>query len=116
MNDECNFVVGQKVVCVDDDVNSMPPVNGFYRVTNSMDGLTKNEIYTIRNVYVDPVSGRLLVHLEEIFRGPQYPNMPDSLESGYTYSRFRPLRDLTIFNEILRNVNVPSREFSGTDA
>jgi hypothetical protein len=110
---DCNFVVGQKVVCVDADLHEEWDTNRIrvYDMMEGLDGLTKNEIYTIRGFTVD--YGNIIVYLDEITRKLQ----PDTnIEAGYHHARFRPLRDLTIFHDILRKANVPSRELSGTDA
>jgi len=107
---DCTFVPGQRVVCVDDrlntEYNNKP--NAKYYYTDNLDGLTKDEIYTIRDVLIDEAHDVVVVRLVEISRPPLHPLDPDSVEAYYAAQRFRPLRDLTIFNEILRKANVPS--------
>lgn len=88
---ECKFVVGQKVVCVDDVPRELP-----------VGLLKKGHIYTVKHVYcVEPFGvGVALVEL----------NPGWSL--GYYQDRFRPAlphsTDISIFKKALRPTRVPS--------
>ena len=89
---ECKFVVGQKVVCINDDEKAFGK-----RV--SLDGLTKGEIYTITEIYSNQ-KGLIGLVLQEILR---------SKREGYRFERFAPVKekktDISTFTEILNRVN-----------
>lgn len=105
---ECNFVVGQTVICVDDgDRDKTLPENAKL-IADSMDGLTKGRRYTIRDVFFDEGWESVSVRLVEIVR-------PNSIcggvcyEAGYDPDRFRPVAerktDISIFTNMLRDVH-----------
>lgn len=85
------FRVGQKVVCVKGPLlknsNTIQPKIG--------------EIYTIREIYVDPLGGEGLRLVEIIC-----PKHSSGMEYGYFRSRFRPVverkTDISVFTEILK--------------
>jgi len=89
---KCKFVVGQKVVCVNDDAKA-------FGRNVKLDGLTKGEIYTITEIYTNN-KGLIGLVLKEIVR---------SKREGYRYERFAPLKekktDISTFTEILNKVN-----------
>lgn len=96
--------IGNKVVCVNDEVAAYRHLRPHIKLwSNTLDGLTKGKIYTIRDVYYDENS-QTLIRLYEIIR----PNRPiDNGESGFNSGRFRPLitktikEDLSIFTPFL---------------
>jgi hypothetical protein len=101
---ECKFVVGQKVVCINDKVDDFRLPNRTY--LNSLDGLKKGEIYTVREILIDPIHKFPSIKLSEIIR-PIISN--EGFEVGYHFQRFAPLKektsDISIFTEILNKVN-----------
>jgi hypothetical protein len=105
---ECKFVVGQKIVCVDDVIDDRFKTRKDIKYGNSLNGLTKGQIYTVRGVEVDPVHGFPTVFLKEIQRKITRNKVRNS-EVGFHFSRFKPLKekktDISIFNEILNKVN-----------
>ena len=86
---ECNFYVGQKVVCINDDV-SRYKLPG-YTYMGSLDGLTKGEIYTIDKIYPHPMLNYILVDVREIDRMAKNPDTVNAY--GYRYERFKPLEE-----------------------
>ena len=99
---ECNFVVGQKVVCVDDkDFAPFVVIRGelFLQIGN-LDGLTKNNVYTIRSLDKDEFDGNIVVQLVEIIRSI---TSDETKEPGYLPSRFRPVitTDISVFEAML---------------
>jgi len=101
---ECKFVVGQKVVCINDSTGDFRLPNLKY--LNTLDGLKKGEIYTIREIFIDPIHEWPSVKLNEIIR-PILDN--EGCEAGFCFRRFAPLKektsDISIFTEILNKVN-----------
>jgi hypothetical protein len=105
---ECNFVVGQKVVCIDDDPKTYTRPGLSY--TGDLDGLTRGKIYTIRGIYVGsiatPDNNAVCLYLNEIVRPVSFLVQR---EAGYRAARFRHVReiktDISVFNEILRKAN-----------
>lgn len=98
----CNFKVGQKVVCINDNLKQFDIPGMVY--IDSLDGLRKGVIYTIRSVYIEsygPHEGEVSVRLEEIIRPSAYGN-----EVGYNPLRFKPLvekkTDISIFQSMLK--------------
>ncbi|WP_019567336.1 hypothetical protein [Agrobacterium sp. 10MFCol1.1] len=106
---ECNFVVGQKVVCVDADVRFEAPRNGARVVNTTLGEIVEGKTYTIRSVFWDELWECVLVRLEEVRRGnSRYKG--EYYESGYDPRRFRPVKtrstDISIFKAML----TPSKE------
>ncbi len=100
------FSVGQKVVCVNDKEFDDEAPNVI--IIGDMNGLKEGNIYTIREIFIDPVWGDAEVKLEEIIRpDDSYTPSVGFYESGFHYSRFRPVvrreTDISIFKEILRD-------------
>lgn len=104
------FHKGQKVLCVDDSVDCAVGqfINGWLVSSVSLDGLTKNAIYTIRG-YAGPSWLDNITHtywLEEIHRPI---NQRTFLEFGYKVTRFRPLierkTDISVFQQLLNPTN-----------
>jgi hypothetical protein len=91
-----SFRVGQKVVCVK---------NGAAKWRGQTQARV-GEIYTIRDVYVDPISGDVGIHLAEIIN----PLHPCGIEYGFYAKRFRPVvsrkTDISIFHAILNGAPV----------
>ena len=87
---ECNFYVGQKVVCIDDDASRYNNIPG-YTYIGSLDGLTKGEIYTIDKIYPHPMLNYILVDVREIDRMTKNPDRLNAC--GYRYERFKPLEE-----------------------
>jgi len=104
---ECKFVIGQKIVCVDDHpMTGRKP--GLTYDDKGLDGLTKGQIYTVRRIYTSNFSrSGICIELEEIIRRMDHPGV--ECHTGYDYIRFAPLKekktDISIFNEILNKVN-----------
>jgi len=103
---ECKFVVGQKVVCVDNTFHPEWSIGNINRpVTKELE---HGKIYTIREIFMNLTFNRPCLRLEGIVRctgvmsGIPY-------EMGFDYQRFAPLKekktDISIFNEILNKVN-----------
>ena len=94
---ECNFYVGQEVVCINDDPTAPPNAN----TPGDLDGLKKGRIYTVESVYIDPRHDIPCITVVEIQRWPllNYPH-------GYFAFRFRPLKktttDISEFERILK--------------
>lgn len=102
------FRVGQKVVCVNDDVNYSPKEPGV-RYYGGLDGLRRGEIYTIRNTGTHPnVDQHHVVWLCEIKRDGDSTFQ----EAPFSAIRFRPVQDIGM--EMLRNIlvrpDVPIKE------
>lgn len=111
---ECNFVIGQKVVCIDDDIGRYRVPGVKYPPDASLDGLTKGQVYTVKNLVISPRTGWINVILEEIIR-THYSEIfkmnveyPDD-KQGFHYKRFAPLKErktnISTFTEILNKVN-----------
>jgi hypothetical protein len=107
---ECNFMVGQKVVCINDEENlfRVPGMN----YLPGLHGLTKGEIYTITSIYEDKYTkSGIRVTLAEIQRvNKSHEKLFDKVGgAGFDHRRFAPLKekktDISIFNEILNKVN-----------
>ena len=99
---ECNFTVGQKVVCVDALTNSR---------TIKLTELEEGGVYTIRKIGVQEIPGvfepELSVWLEgvarEVFSSKDLSIICDDF--GFRPSRFRPVinrkADISIFTDML---------------
>ncbi|WP_020176241.1 hypothetical protein [Methyloferula stellata] len=73
---------GTKIVCIDADLHRRFNIHGFF-YTSSMDGLTKDAVYTVRDVLPDETCiDQFEVRLVEIER---------PCNGGYALSRFRYL-------------------------
>ena len=97
---ECNFVVGQKVVCIDASLDSKPWDTGFEQ--GDLDGLKEGAIYTIKEIeFCQWVSLNFLV-VEEIVR----KEITVFHYRGFAAPRFRPLHetDISIFTAMLAPV------------
>lgn len=95
---EHQFYVGQEVVCVNDGV--IHP--GVFNL--NLHGLKKDEIYTIKEIYFNPVFGQTDIVLNEIIR----PVAATSPTKGFWVGRFRPIvkTDISIFEAMLKPVKV----------
>lgn len=99
---KCNFVVGQKVVCINDTPGIFDVPGIIYARVPSL-SIKRGEIYTIREIIPQKLStSGICIKLVEI---PDRSNF----DIGYAYLRFTPLKekqtDISIFNEILNKVN-----------
>lgn len=103
----CNFIVGQKVVCIDALTNSR---------NIKLPELEEGGVYTIRKIGIQEIPGvfepELSVWLEGITREVFSPNDLSIIcdDFGFRPSRFRPVverkTDISIFKAIL----TPSKE------
>lgn len=93
-----SFHPGQLVVCVDADV-ATSPLRG---IDMDFEQLRRGQIYTIRDVGVDPRQPIPVVFLDEIKRRPV--NITFGVECGWSAHRFRPLADdrIAIFRNLLQ--------------
>jgi hypothetical protein len=113
---ECKFYIGQKVVCITDELGLfMAPGS---RARRSLDGLKAGQVYTISSIL--SVNGpnyttRVQVVLKEIQR-------PGEVK-GYDYRRFKPLdeireelrkktevkrkTDISVFQDMCKKVYTP---------
>jgi hypothetical protein len=103
---QCNFYVGQKVVCVNSDPDAVP---GFDR---RLDGLTKNHVYTVRGVMNAPkvwgqryphLADQIWVYLVEIER--EICASVD-IEVGFVHWRFRPVTDISSLEVFLNKTPI----------
>lgn len=104
---QCNFRVGQKVVCVDDLTNFE---------CGKLAELHRGRVYTVRKVGLQDVAGDLkpAVWLEEARRDSDWIIFPGHelqiVDFGFRASRFRPVverkTDISIFKALL----TPSKE------
>jgi len=96
---ECNFFVGQKVVCVD--------ANGASRFTGSTtpwepdEQISDGEIYTITSVHL--FHGLIVLHLQEVQRSISARMLWGPL-AGYGAYRFRPVTDISDLKKIVSEV------------
>lgn len=104
------FYIGQKVICIDDSSG--------HGVWASEDAIYKDQIYTIRRVFIwnpsgergIPTESHLCVWLDEVARGPVAIRHwgPDV---GYGAHRFAPLStketDISVFKKMLIDVKEP---------
>lgn len=99
---ECKFVVGQKVVCVDD---RWPLKGDGY---GNEVGPKNDVIYTVREIFLHEVVGKPCFLLEEI-RNPAalYKGIPGPSEAGFGAYRFRPAIDFQSLCDVKRE-----REFT----
>lgn len=106
MMSNCNFRVGQKVVCINSRVTPDYHAKGLdYR--GDLDGLRDGEVYTIREVFYCCLHQRVLVCLREIKRDISNRTRH---EFGFEPRRFRPVAerktDISVFKAMLN----PSKE------
>lgn len=102
---ECNFTIGQKVVCVDHMNNSK---------TSKLPEIQKGRTYKIREIGIQEVEGvgifddEITLWLEGISRPYKTPS--GAADIGFRCSRFRPVverkTDISIFKAMLN----PSKE------
>lgn len=96
------FYVGQRVVCVDDSLCQSNKELTYY---GDLDGLTKGEIYTVRNTDIDPFDNLPIIRVFEIKRGNGL-EYEQPFELGFLASRFRPIverdTDISIFKKMLK--------------
>lgn len=100
-----SFRVGQRVVCVNADLDASNGLVAGIPATwsDNLDGLREREVYTVR--FVGMQYGHPMVWLREIKRGPSL----DGSEAGFAALRFRPVaypkqsaeHDISLFNGIL---------------
>ena len=84
---KCNFVIGQKVVCVNDTPNS--EWKGPFLIE-------KGKTYTIREILVTPHNS-ITLKFKEIPSREGMPGYPkDHIDHGYRFERFRPLKNTNI--------------------
>lgn len=100
------FHVGQKVVCINDKLGEFRLPGFKYEEKPTLDGLVAGRIYTVRDVFDDPVTKQPLLRLVEIIR----PRGCDSrkfanIEAGFHAARFKPVverkTDISIFKAML---------------
>lgn len=102
---ECPFVVGQKVVCVNDEEVPVAAIPGAIFLFFGLNGLTRGCVYTVREVYQAEYSLVPLVKVREIYR-------PDA-DDGYSALRFRPLVErgtetgMSILRDLLNKTDKP---------
>lgn len=94
------LTIGRKIVCVNDDPRFIIP----FTIHSHMHGLTKDQIYTIRDFGPDLwLPKHIVVWLEEIIR-PICQIRGD--EVGYHVDRFRPLltrkTNISAFTKLLK--------------
>lgn len=103
---KCDFVVGQKIVCVADEDS---PIEGLMVIS---EGYVEPEIgksYTVRELFISKTTGQLGMKLEEI---PDqrvlvmYQGQIGSATIAWDPKNFRPL-DISVFTKLL---NPTSRE------
>ncbi len=86
------FHVGQKVVCINDKLSDFRLPGFKYEDNPSLHGLTAGRLYTVRDVFVNPVTSQINVRLAEIIR-PIGCNDRElaNVEAGFHPDRFRPV-------------------------
>lgn len=99
---ECNFYVGQEVICVNDDPNMLPNPPSEY----DLDGLTAGNKYTVSFIYIDPWFNLPCVVVKEIHRSVMY----EGNDAGYFASRFRPLQKKQTNISALQGLLQPSEK------
>jgi hypothetical protein len=92
------FYAGQKVVCI-----ARGPYQEFRDLGFSVP--VRGGIYTIREIYIDPLVSLIGVRLEEI-RNPHSALFTFPAEPGFCASEFRPVKetDISIFQKLLKPV------------
>lgn len=104
---ECKFVVGQKVVCINDDRNAFK-IPGIKYLETGLHGLKKGEIYTIKSIFENPATKNINLELLELPR-PPIPGKDWKSTSGFMYKRFAPLNekktDISVFQSIVNKIN-----------
>lgn len=96
------FYVGQKVVCVNDDVDAFKKTDP-YLLKHGLDGLgglTKGSVYTINRF---DENGRC-IHLNEIVRGDSAVGDHRIIDYGFDKRRFRPATDISMLEQIAVDV------------
>lgn len=101
---KCDFVVGQRVVCINDDFGWFE-IDGFSIPTRCP---MINEVLTVSGLIVSD-TGNVCCSFEEIER--RQVDGPLSAEIYWEYVCFRPLidrkTDISIFTDMLTNVGEP---------
>lgn len=102
---KCDFVVGQKLVCVTYDDS---PVEGLTVVSEGFVQPEIGRIYTVRELFISKTTGQLGMKLEEI---PDqrvtvlYHGLIGSATIAWDPNNFRPLKarktDISIFTKLL---------------
>lgn len=98
------FSVGQKVVCVNDEIDAFPCKSSPLCYVMGLNGLTEGNVYTVRGVFLvddDPLYNYGGVYLEEITR----PINAKGVEAPYHQKRFVPLQEtgMKILESILED-------------
>lgn len=98
---KCDFVVGQKVVCLIDEWSSSGVASLLAHAPHTFP--QKGKIYTIRNIETFR-EGFVYLHFVEIVN-PVIPFFHGPWEQGWDYRRFRPLADrktdISVFTALL---------------
>ncbi len=91
---------GTRIVCIDAELHRRFNIHGFF-FTSSMDGLTKDAVYTVRDVIPDETCiDHFEVRLVEIER---------PCHGGYALSRFRYLELPRSLTNVLTSATVEER-------
>lgn len=110
-----DFYVGQKVVCIakgDWKVSKAEHLAGGQSIIVPENG----KIYTVRNIYIDPLSGEPGIRLNEIINDKisKWENFTLYLEIGWPPHEFRPVKetDISVFKKLLRPIRDKQHENS----
>jgi hypothetical protein len=105
---ECNFYVGQEVVCVNDDVDVWP--NSRISI-GGLDGLKRGQHYTVAEIFIHSLHNIPCIRVKEIVRESIFepnPDRPDPDQQGYFAFRFRPVQkrqtDISALEKLLRPI------------
>lgn len=105
---ECNFTIGQKVVCVNDDENEFTRPGVEY-ISGGLDGLEAGKIYTISAIFIRLSTSDINVSLKEIKRKDSNGDIIQENSQGFHHARFAPLKekktDISVFNSIVNKIN-----------
>ena len=99
---ECNFKIGQKVVCIDDQIHEEWCVPGV-SYTGSLLGLKRGEVYTITCIHVNETDNAICLLLKEIVP-PKNVNY-----AGFRHVRFRALDEKKEESKRKTNIDVFKR-------
>lgn len=88
-----SFVVGQHVVCVNDNFCPRPGAKQKWE-RRGVRFPTKNTVYTVRRVFISP-AGHTALLLDEI-KNPVVSTSGGAMEAYFLTSRFRPLQKLKL--------------------
>lgn len=94
--------VDVQCVCIDDQERH-ERYSPNYNYVSGLDGLTKNKIYTIKEMYIDSEDKVLCATLKEIHRGFDEVILR---EAGFNINRFRPLSEIRKekFKQMINNI------------